>query len=109
MGEKSIPHFAVDIRPYTGEILCKKEQRVHHFLELAKQAIKTGSPRRAKLLQSLKLEKKDLTKKQLHEIVQFLKTVYTEEGAEAAIKLKFIYKLKASSKKMGIIASCAKD
>lgn len=92
---RSIPYFSVDLRPYTNEILCKKEAKAFQLLELANQGLKVGNYELAfEMVQSLSMKKKEMTKENIRHFVQFFRTVTCDSGLEAAVKLKLILKLK---------------
>lgn len=93
--EEKIPYHILDIRPCTGELLCPKDKRVQAFLEVATQMIIFGKFEVAfQTIVSLKLKKSELSNKHKKLIATFLNKMNTYTTAEAAIKLKFIIKLR---------------
>lgn len=94
-GKKNVTYFAVDLRPYTHEIIYKNDQKIEHAIEIASQAFKIGKFEFAqKHVESIHLKKKDLTPDNITKLIDFARISSSGTPVEAALKLKLCFQLK---------------
>jgi hypothetical protein len=92
--DKELPLIVMEIRPNTSELMCPKDKRVHHFIELTKQMFLLSKFESAsEMIKLMNIQKSDLTTSNKRQIAQFLNKTYNSGSFEACVKLKLLKRL----------------
>ena len=96
---EKIAFTTFDLRPFTNEIIGKQLNQLD-LMQLVKQAVITDQPLLAlQFLQKISLDKEPLNHKTLKMLSEFIEKDQLGTGAEAALKIKLIMKIKNALKK----------
>lgn len=98
--ENKLSYTALDLRPFTSEIVIGPETPVDTILELAKHYLIAKKPDEAlQLLERYPLESIKIDKRTLNKLLSFMHHNLSETKGSASVKLKLALRLKAYLKK----------